>query len=335
MLDAGALSRALASRALQLCQTILPNGVKEGPEWKIGGVDGQRGRSMGVHLYGGKAGIWADFSTGETGDALDLVKAVQCGGEILEAMDWARAWLGTAYTAPAPAPAQQSERRSQPDELKRRNAAKAIFLTAAPRLAGTPADVYLRGRGIDLEQLGRQPRALRFHPGLWNGESRQHWPAMVAAVCDGAAELVGVHRTWLARDATGQWQKAPLQAPKASLGRISGGTIRLWRGASGKPLADAPDGETACIGEGIETCLSVALACPEMRVLCGVSLGNLGRIELPPAITTIIIAADNDAPGGPAEAALHAALRRLVSTGRQVRIARSPVGSDFNDCLTG
>jgi hypothetical protein len=158
---------------------------------------------------------------------------------------------------------------------------------------------------------------------------------MVAAVTNGAGEMTAVHRTWLAKDVAGQWKKAPLQAPKASLGRISGGTIRLWRGASARPLADAPEGETVVIGEGIETCLSIAVSCPERRVLCGVSLGNLGRIDLPAAITTVIIAADNDAPGGPAEAALNAALRRLASTGRQVRIARSPVGSDFNDCLAG
>jgi hypothetical protein len=208
-----------------------------------------------------------------------------------------------------------------------------IFLAAAPKLAGTPVDLYFQGRGIDLAQLGRQPRSLRFHPALWNAESRRPWPAMVAAVTDDSGAMTAVHRTWLAQDEAGHWGKAPLQVAKASLGQVAGGTIRLWRGESGKSLAAAPSGETVVIAEGIETALSVAIACPELRVIASVSLGNMGRINLPLAIATVVIAADNDPPGSPADNALKAAAARFVAMGKTVRIARSPVGSDMNDCL--
>ncbi len=87
------------------------------------------------------------------------------------------------------------------------------------------------------------------------------------------------------------------------------------------------------IGEGIETCLSVALATPEFRVLAAVSLGNLARVTLPPAIGTVIIAADNDGDGTPAAEALQRAVDRFAGEGRAVRIARSPIGKDFNDCI--
>ena len=119
-----------------------------------------------------------------------------------------------------------------------------------------------------------------------------------------------------------------------SLGFVMGGAIRLWRGASGKPLRDAPDGEVVVIGEGIETCLSIALACPELRVLCAVSLVNLGRVALPEQVRRVILAADNDEKPG-ARAGFLRALEEMAKTGREVRVARSPVGKDFNDCLQG
>ncbi len=343
MHDAGTISRALAARALTLCHELLPAGVRDGAEWRVGSIAGEKGRSLAVHIGNRKAGVWKDFSADIAGDALDLVAAVRFSGDKGEALKWARAWLGMPLSGSSTAPredagrphiAESTERRSlTEDDLRRQRLVRKIFLSAQPRLSGTPVDLYLKGRGIDLAQLGRQPGSLRFHPALHNSESRQPWPALVAAVIDPEGAISAVHRTWLGQDRAGQWRKAPLQAPKASLGRVAGGTIRLWRGASGKALADAPQGDTVVVAEGIETALSIAVSCPELRVLSGVSLGNLGRIELPPAITIIIIAADNDPVGGPAEVALLNAVTRLARPGRTVRIARSPIGSDFNDCL--
>lgn len=334
MLEAAELARALAGRAEQLCRELLPAGARKGRQWRVGSVANEAGASLAVQLAGPKAGYWFDFATGQFGDLLGLIK-VSHRCDFPAAAEWAQNWLGgSAAPTPARLPDQVSERRSRQEAENRQNAARKIFLSAQPRLAGTPADLYLKFRGIDLHQLGRQPRALRFHPGLWNVESRRPWPALVAAVTNGHAGLQAVHRTWLS-EVRGKWVKAPLDAPRKALGQVSGGTIRLWRGASGKPLAEAPDGETAVITEGIETGLSIAVSCPERRVLSAVSLNNLARVELPPAIKAVVIAADNDTPGSAAEAVLYAAVRRLEATGRKVLIARSPVGSDFNDCLTG
>ena len=344
MPDAREISRLLAARAPELARELLPGGHREGAEWRAGGLDGSKGKSLGVHLFGSKAGVWADFASGEFGDALDLVRLTRCGGDMKAALSWAASWLGLprdARQAPAPASAPprraaaETEPERDPDAEARQAKAKALFLAAEPRLAGTPADLYLKARGIDLAQLGRQPRALRFHPALWNGESRRAWPALVGAVTDAGGELCALHRTWLGQDAAGVWRKAPLEVAKASLGRVAGGTIRLWRGASGRNLAAARPGEAVVLGEGIETCLSVAMACPELRVLATVSLGNMGRIELPPAVSSVIIAADNDPPGSPADKALRAAAERFAAQGRTVKIARSPLGekTDMNDLL--
>ena len=257
-------------------------------------------------------------------------------GDKRAALAWARRWLGLgdapapARQVPAPAPRSTA---ADPDVAARRAAALRLFLAAQPRLAGTPAASYLAARGIDLAELGRQPRSLRFHPGLWNRESGRDWPALVAAVVSRAGEHVATHRTWLAQDRDGIWRKAPLREPKMSLGRTAGATIRLWRGASGKPLRDAPEGDTVAIAEGIETALSVAIACPELRVLCAVSLGNLQRIALPPAVRTVILCADDDGDNERARAAFDWAVQHFLADGRSVRIARPPIGKDFNDTL--
>lgn len=236
----------------------------------------------------------------------------------------APAYKGSA-PPPAPAPVEA-------DDAARRAVALKVFLAAQVSLAGTPAADYLAGRGIDLADLGRQPRALRFHPGLWEPSTRAPFPALVGAVTSVSGEMIGVHRTWLARAPDGRWSKAPVLRPKMSLGFVGGGAIRLWRGASGKPLRDAPDGETVVIGEGIETCLSIALVCPELRVLCAVSLGNLGRVALPEQVRRVILAADNDEKAAPRAGFLRA-VEQMLETGREVRVARSPRGKDFNDCL--
>ena len=219
------------------------------------------------------------------------------------------------------------------DEAARRATALRLFLAGREGIAGTPAAAYLAGRGIDLAELGRQPRSLRFHPGLWNHESQRRWPALVAAVTNDAGEMTAIHRTWLHQDQSGRWVKAPLQSAKRSLGRVAGGTIRLWRGASGRPLARAPAGEVVAVGEGIETCLSVAIACPELRVVSCVSLSNMANVMLPPTVHTVIVLKDNDGDNKAAQKALARAIGHFQKRGHKVRIAEPPIGDDFNDTL--
>src|SRR5262249_1847983 len=90
---AAPISRALAERIESLCRTLLPNGRRRGSEWRIGSSSGEPGHSLGVRLVGAKTGVWADFATGESGDALDLVAAV-LDIPLSEAMRWADTWLG-------------------------------------------------------------------------------------------------------------------------------------------------------------------------------------------------------------------------------------------------
>jgi hypothetical protein len=342
MPDAAELARLLAAQALRLAAELLPNGRREGNEWRVGSIHGEPGRSMAVHLTGPKAGVWCDFATGESGDALDLVAHVMFRGHKAQAVAWARAWLGLGHDAPRTTPAERraADERREAEAAReaeaRRRAAVRLFRAAREGMVGTPAGDYLAARGINLAELGRQPRCLRFHPSAWCAEAGTRLPALLAAINDADGRHVATHRTWLARDASGAWAKAPLRDPKKTLGSYAGGCIRLWRGATGRSLSDAQPGETVAIAEGIETGLSVAAACRELRVVSAVSLSNMSRLILPPAITTVILCSDNDGDNQAAAELLIRAAERFAREGRAVRIARPPQGfKDMNDALTG
>ncbi len=93
MADARQISEMLARRAEDVARMLFPNGRKSGQEWRVGSVNGEEGQSLGVHLNGRKAGVWADFASGESGDLLDLYRAVK-GVDFVTALDWARDYLG-------------------------------------------------------------------------------------------------------------------------------------------------------------------------------------------------------------------------------------------------
>ncbi|MGE0417303.1 MAG: toprim domain-containing protein [Acetobacteraceae bacterium] len=334
---AGAVADMLARHTEALCQHLLSAGRRHGNYWQVGDVTNAPGSSMWVHLWGPKAGHWQDAGTGEFGDALDLVAACLHHGDKKEAYAWALDYLGItcgnrARQAPRPANDARPTRPQQSDE-QRRKAAVAMWLAAEPTILHTPVDAYLRGRGIDLSTLGRQPRALRFHPRLYHRESRMYWPAMVAAISGADGTQLATHRTWLER-VGGAWVKARIEPNKMSYGNFAGGAIHLWRGASGRPFRQARADEPVCIGEGIETCLSVVLACPEFRVVSGVSLGNLGSVWLPEQVRMVVLLAENDDKAAPRQAFQRVA-ERYLQRGIEVRFARPNRGKDFNDELRG
>ena len=45
----------------------IPSCKKVGQEWRIGSLDGEPGRSLGIHLTGSKVGVFCDFGSDEKG----------------------------------------------------------------------------------------------------------------------------------------------------------------------------------------------------------------------------------------------------------------------------
>jgi putative DNA primase/helicase len=196
------------------------------------------------------------------------------------------------------------------DEAQRTKAALAIWQSAKPA-QGTPVEIYLASRGIDLPP----PDALRFHAGL-NHPSGGIWPAMVALVTRGVDDTpLAIHRTFIARDGQG---KALVEPAKMMLGPCRGGVVRL-----GQPS------DVLMVGEGIETCLAATQATGHAAWAALSTLG-IRALDLPRDMRDVIVLADGDDPG---EAAARDCAWRWKREGRRVRIARPPQGSDFNDML--
>lgn len=139
MADIVTVKRMLADRAQAVAEMLLPNGRKDGQEWRVGSAGGEKGQSLGVHLSGQKAGVWRDFSTDEGGDLLDLWRVVK-GLNISEALDAARNWLGVSRPEPYRQPARTFTRPKKP--------------TCRP-IQGQPLDYLTEARNIPSDVLTR------------------------------------------------------------------------------------------------------------------------------------------------------------------------------------
>ena len=216
------------------------------------------------------------------------------------------------------------EKKAPPDRetMKRRDAAERADKARRTRQAlriwrrcipapGTLVETYLRARGITIPI----PPSLRYLAAAKHRPTGLILPAMVAGVQSPDGRVVAIHRTFLSQNGTG---KAGVREPKMSLGPVAGGAVRLAK-ANGRLV----------ISEGIETGLSIlqATATPTWAAL---SAPNMANVILPPDIQDVTLGPDGDEAG---ETGAQEAAKRFVREGRQVSIARPPLGEDFNDML--
>lgn len=311
------IAHRLTEHAEALCRQLLPNGRRDGLEWRCGSVDGEPGKSLGVHLTGAKSGVWSDVSSDGSGDLLDLIQAcrgLDKGGAVLRAKDW----LGTADSTgirscgrrrppgPQHSEAPHQDNPNQPLALD-------IWKKSQPA-TGTPVESYLRHRGIN----ALVPESIRYNPAVRYERSGLVLPCMVAAIQAPDRSITAIHRTYIRDDGQG---KAGVAKSRMMLGNVAGGAVRL-----------AYVGPKMIIGEGIETCLSAqeATGLPAWAVL---SASNFKSLILPalPVAAEVVIAADNDKNRAGMDAAEKAA-ELWASQGRRVWIAQPPTpGTDFND----
>lgn len=192
--------------------------------------------------------------------------------------------------------------------------AKAIKLwDARYPLLGSAAEHYLGTRGL----TPPDGAALGYLRDAWH-LSGQRAGCMIALATDAAGEGQAVHRTYLAAGGAG---KSALDPPRATLGPVGGGVVRLTLWKAGQPLV---------IGEGIETSLSAGLifGAPAWAAL---SAGNMARVPLPGGLRDLVIAADPDEPG---QRAAWTAAAGFLAAGLRVRVATPDTpGEDFNDLL--
>ena len=152
--------------------------------------------------------------------------------------------------------------------------------TSAMPLAGTPADNYLRSRGL----LPPWPAELR-----WDRRRRR----MLARVSLGA-DLRGLHATSL------QGRE------RRTYGPMRGAAVRLA----------AVDGGVLAVAEGIETALAYA-ALTGTPTWAALSSAGMKHLQLPDGLRWLAVAADFDGPGLSAAEQLE---RRARDAGIEVRI---------------
>ena len=273
MISAAAdLARRLARDAEAVCRHYLSNGHRSGHYWVIGDVMNTPGRSLYVRLTGpdsgpGAAGKWTDAaSPSEHGDLLDLIRLNRNLRDLGEAMDEARRFL--ALPRP-PIPSPPNLGHMPPAASGSSEAARRLFRAGRP-VPGTPAEAYLRARGI----TGRLDwPALRYHPSVYYRETDhaplESWPALLAAVTDLDGNITGIQRTWLDPRRP---DKAPLADPRRALGHLLGNGVRFGKAA-----------DILAAGEGVETMLALKSVLPSLPVIAGLSANHLAALDLPPA----------------------------------------------------
>jgi hypothetical protein len=230
--------------------------------------------------------------------------------DILAELRRRRLLLGAVDHRPAPIPI----RSVAPDDTARRIAVARRIWDAAHDARRSPVAAYLAGRGITVNP----PLSLRWAPALRRPDGTDG-PAMIARIDSIDGELIGIARTWLTRDATGNWYRFD----RAMLGRGAGGAVWL-----------ASPAETLLIGEGVETSLA-AIEATAQPAWAALSTSGLRVLDLPPIVRTVVILADND-HNGAGERAARAAAQRWLAEGRNVRLAMPPEpGTDFADVLLG
>lgn len=343
LVDVSELARMLDARAHAVVREILPDGERRGHEW-VARCPWRADRHLGsfsVHLSGAKAGLWCDFVTKESGDLLDLVTRTLFGGDKARGILWAKRYLGLdtgdanaiERVRQATPTAQQIAAEETREAHDRRQLAFRLWLAGTADLLGTPLDLYLRGRGVPLAELGHIPRAIHFHPALYNTESQRKWPAMIAHVAGPDGAFVSAHRTWLEVLADGRVRKAPIAENKMTLGTWRGGCIRLWKGKDRPEFKKMRPGEIVDVTEGIEDALSVAYACPDHRVLVGINVGGMGGLTLPDAVAGVRLWRQNDKKPA-AIAAFETAKQVHLDAGREVLVPDVPPHlKDVNDLL--
>jgi DNA primase len=242
------------------------------------------------------------FGCGATGDVLDFVQLMH-----RVSLPEAAAILDGKPQASLPV---QRQRRSEPTKDTMLEAA-AVWRSAGP-IGGTPGEVYLRNRGLSLQL----PSTLRFAR-LKYGRG-DVLPCLVALVTGPDNRVSGVQRTFVREDGTG---KANVPSPRLSLGRLTGGAIRL-----------APAAADLVVTGGVEDGLTLQQEVGR-PTWAAAGEGNMANMVLPEVVTSVTIGADRDESGD-----RHAQRAGVAFSeqGRKVRIMRPCLGfKDFNDELRG
>lgn len=282
--------------------------------------------STSVNIGGAEPGVWYDHEAATGGGALELIQHVhRC--DLKEACAWADDWLGLM---PLPAPTAAKTRKAKaepaleeaelpapppaepPSEPTQFAAKVANIIVQSGPAQGTPAEVYLRSRGITLPL----PQSIRYREG-----AMRQYGALVGLATDDAGEVLAVQQVSLTADG----EKAPVTPAKR--------TNKAVEGWAERSAVRVPGRAPIILCEGIETALSIAQATGQETWAC-LGISNMAKAPLPDG-AEVIVARDGDIPGSPADGQVERALATLKDRGFIALLASPPQDQDFNDVLQG
>jgi hypothetical protein len=333
----------------------------------------KRPGSFVIYLDGPARGGFKDYALGDTfkGDVFELIRLVGRLHGKMDAYWWACEYLGLPRGGDGRAPRrlsdaegemrrrdaerQAAEQKQIEDDEAKSEALFKLWLGLKP-IAGTPAEHYLREvRGIPLDRLKELPQALRWadrveYVNKTTGEVTEWRHVMVSAMTRGS-RCAALHRTYLKPDGSGKRDAGAGPGAggnaKLMIGPCRGVAIRLSKGPTGlspgaaekKIKAAGPGGGARfmgplAIGEGIETCLTVACARPDYRVWAAGSLSLMGLLDWPACASAIVLLGENDwSPEARRAFERVEAHWRKQAQGRAVVTVHPAEGSDFNDMV--
>ncbi|GIK50336.1 MAG: hypothetical protein BroJett013_30330 [Alphaproteobacteria bacterium] len=360
---ADVVARALSERIDELVRWLgLAPLDKAGNMWTpLNPMRGDRHPGSFV-IYGrghAKAGGWVDYVEPDRlkGDALDLCAYIRTGNPRDRRTGYAAAceFLGWEGARALDLPAQEKQRLALERDRELAEKADAEALAAERRQAferwahrDRRIEVdgvvwrYLASRGIDLHKFiadRRRPNALKQRDDDFHRESKRKLVSMTALISGPDGKPWSVHRTFLKADGSGKADVEP--ARKIWPGKFWGGAIRLAKGVNDCSPEEAARqglcGEVLAIGEGVETMLSVALACPAWRAWAAGNVGAIGRVVVPASVSMVILVGEND-ESAEARRAFETAMREQAAQakrqGYELYVTRPPAGvDDFNTAL--
>ncbi len=204
--------------------------------------------------------------------------------------------------------------------------ARSIWANSSP-ISGTPAEVYLLGRGIRIEP----PKTVRYvQTPRWRshetGEVGRNVPALVCAIQNAADEIVGVQCVFLDEGGRRKYERPRPDGSKAkaklSFGVVVGGALRL-----------GPIAESIVLCEGPEDGLTLMQMLPGRSIWVSCGTAGLSRVDLPSEVRSITLAGDNNQAGRNAVATAHAV---FDAAGRHVvEVFPDAEFGDWNDQLRG
>lgn len=314
-IDFDAINAAALADLPALLRRWIGPGIIDGDEFTCGDFNGGKGRSVRINVKTGKGGDFAaNMIAGDPIGIYALVYKV----ERVEAARAIAADLGLdgggaasehakpQHDAPTPQPA---------DDTDAEKIAKVQrLLSECTGLRGTPAEAYLRARGI----RGAPPGVLKW----WPDRRRAGYGAMVCIALNGDGEPVAIQRIFLTPD--GQ-KDTSRDVVKRSNGVIRGSAMML-------PARQPDTGGPLLLTEGPEDGLSLWCA-TGLDVAVGFGIFALRYVPIPDGRPAIFVR-DNDPPGSDADKATARVTLHMLEAGTNLLMTRPPDGiKDSNDLL--